>query len=122
MKTLSRLSFPSSQRVDDRIAHLPKRRCVVTVRDSDSNTEDVFSFGDVYALAVTYHHARSEEMIQAYDQVVEIDDSTWLRDIQNRVSHVDGLAERLRHYRINLDDGPCYEFISGSYEYSKNGA
>jgi hypothetical protein len=94
----------------------------VTVRDSDSPREESFAFGDVYAMNVTYHHACSEEMIKAYDQLVEIADSEWLRAIQERVATSGGQAGELRHYRIYLDDGPCYEFISGSHEYSQKTA
>jgi hypothetical protein len=123
MKTLARLSFPSSQRLNDCIESLPKRRRVVIVRDSDSEKEDSFSFADVYAISVTFHHACSEDMISAYDQLVQVDSSDWLREIQKRVSSRNSEAKTLSHYRIYLDDGPCYEFICGSYEYSnKNGA
>ncbi len=122
MRTLMRLSFPSSQRVDDRVEHLPKRRRVVTVRDSDSTKEDSFVFEDVYAMRVTYHHACSDEMRAAYDCLMEFDDSSWLREIQDRVTTAGGPADHLRHYRIYLDDGPCYEFISGSYKYSPESA
>ena len=119
MKTIARLSFPSSQRLDDRIESLPKRCRVVTVRDSDSEKEDSFLFSDIHAICVTFHRACSEDMISAYDQLIQLDSSDWLREVKKRVSSAGGDAKSLNHYRIYLDDGPCYEFICGSHEYSK---
>jgi hypothetical protein len=122
MKILSRLSFPSSQRLDDHIDRQSKRRCVLSVRDSDTQQEESFAFEDVYAMSVTYHSACSKEMITAYDQLVVIADSEWLRAIQAAVAASGGRADGLRHYRIYLDGGPCYEFISENYEHSKKSA
>jgi len=73
-------------------------------------------------MSVTYHHACSKEMIKAYDQLVVIADSEWLRAVQGAMAESSGKADGLRHYRIYLDGGPCYEFISENYEYSKKSA
>jgi len=118
MKTLARLGFPSSQRVDDRFERLPRRCHVVAVRDSDSDQVELFTFNDVEAVRITYHSACSEDMMLAYDQLVEIYDSEWLTGVKKEFEPLD--ATGLRHLRLYLDDGPCYEFLCRSAGHTQN--
>jgi hypothetical protein len=111
MTTLARLRFPSSQRRGDDLEVRPGRACAMTVRDSDSQRFDTFLFDGIFASQVTYHSACSVDMIEAYDRLVEVSSSLWLREVQARVADAGG-PSTLKHYRIYLDDGPCYEFIA----------
>lgn len=57
-------------------------------------------------------------MSVAYDKIVDLGETIWLIQIKNRMrEHGEGLSfpsgppDHLKHLMINLDDGPCYEFI-----------
>ena len=119
MKTLARLGFPSSQRLVARIEHQPKRQSTVTVSDSDSKKEDKFSFSGIAALTVTYHDACTEEMVRAYDQLVELTDSDWLCETKKKLERTRSSAVGLRHFRLYVDDGPCFDFICEGYEHAQ---
>jgi hypothetical protein len=120
MNPLAKLSFPSSQRLSARLEHQQKRQSTVTISDSDSDIEEIFAFGGIAALSLTYHDACTTEMVRAYDQLVEIDESLWLREIKQ---HYKGATpeDQLHHYRIYLDNGPCFDFICETYKHQKNG-
>lgn len=90
----------------------------MTIRDSDSEQAESFSFDGVEAVRITYHRACSEEMIRAYDQLVEIEDSEWLVEVRSRV-RAEGPKAPVRHLRIYFDDGPCYEFLCTSCSHGK---
>ncbi len=113
MKTLAKLRFPSSQRHSERLDQHPKRERIVVVRDSDSEMEDHFIFRGVVALKITYHDACAPEATTAYDRLVEVPSSEWASDIQKRMKQ----NRQVFHYRLYLDDGPCYDFLAESFEY-----
>jgi hypothetical protein len=119
MKTLAKLRFPSSQRLSERLDQHPKRERVVVVRDSDSAMEDHFIFRGVAALLITYHDACPIEANAAYDSLVEVPNSKWAAEISQRMKR----NTQISHYRLYLDDGPCYDLLAESYEYrNENGA
>lgn len=118
MKMLAKLSFPSSQRIDQSLEVLPRRRHVVAVRDSDSDKIDRFAFDDVLAARITYHTACSVEMVAAYDKLVEICKSDWLSEVKNTIDAAGGDGSNLRQFMLYLDDGPCYEFVCRNAEYT----
>jgi hypothetical protein len=115
MKTLAKLRFPSSQRLSERLEQHPKRERMVVVKDSDSEMEDHFIFRSVSALLVTFHDACGAEARIAYDRLVEIEGSEWATEIKNRIKQ----NRQIIHFRIYLDDGPCYDILAESYEYKQ---
>jgi hypothetical protein len=119
MNTLTNFSFPSSQRVDQTLEVLPRRRHVVAVRDSDSNKVDRFTFEDVLVMRITYHKACRVDMVGAYDKLVEICDSDWLSEVKKTVEAASGEGADLRQFMLYLDDGPCYEFVCRGAVYTK---
>ena len=120
MTSLVTLSFPSSQRLSARLEHQQKRQSIVTISDSDSDIEERFEFSGIAALTLTYHDACTKEMVCAYDQLVEIDESLWLREIKKNYTGTTPEGQ-LHHYRIYVDDGPCFDFICETYKHQKNG-
>ena len=119
MKTLASLSFPSSQRVDQSLEVLPRRQHVVAVLDSDSDRVDRFVFNDVLSARITYYKACTAAMVSAYDKLVEISDSEWLSEVKKTVEAANGDGSNLRQFMLYFDDGPCYEFVCRSAEYTK---
>jgi hypothetical protein len=115
MKTLATIRFPSSQRVGERLEQRPQKERVIVIRDSDSEMEDHFIFRGVSAMLVTSLDACPADAVSAYDQLVEVTGSEWAEEIKKRMKQ----SRQITHYRLYLDDGPCYDFLAESYEYSK---
>lgn len=104
----------SSGRSHDLVRQLGRREVEVSVHDDEQPSERLI-FGGVESFRVTYHHSCTLEMIDAYDRVVELPESVWLDEVRRQLqSHRDS-SDGLRHLRIYLDDGPCYEFICRSF-------
>src|SRR5438034_7082704 len=112
-KDLFTLPLPSSALSDGGVAfRVRPHRAVVLVCSWDDRPAGPLAlvFESVEALKCTYHKACTVEQIRlAYDTVVDLGASGWLREIAGR--HNRGEAADLRHLMIYFDDGPCYEFI-----------
>ena len=96
---------------------LPRRTCVLSFQFEGANggweTCELLFHG-VAAFKCTYLPALTAEMIQsAYDKLVAIESTSWLRDA-NSVRRLEPTP--LRHLRICFDDGPCYEFLCAEFE------
>jgi len=73
-------------------------------------------FCGVESFMCTYYTANSLEVFEAYDRVVDLGDTEWLRTISKNLIRAGGSIDGLKHFRVYFDDGPCYEFISRSFE------
>ena len=104
----------SSGRSSDCVRQLGRREVEVSVADGEQPTQCLL-FGGVESFRTTYHHSCTREMVDAYDRVVELPQTTWLEEVRQQLVGVGDSAEGLRHLRIYLDDGPCYEFICRSF-------
>ena len=62
---------------------------------------------------VSYDSISDEELLDAYDRVVAVQDSEWLRQVYPRRPW-DGLE--LKHYRMFFDSNGCYECVAESFE------
>ena len=104
----------SSGRSHDLLRQLDRRQIEVSVHDDEQPSERLF-FGGVESFRVTYHHSCTLDMIDAYDRVVELPETGWLAEVQQQLRHAGDPTDGLRHLRIFLDDGPCYEFICRTF-------
>jgi hypothetical protein len=115
VKTSSKLSLPSSGRNGELLKILPKRDYLLSVRYEE--TTDELLFKRVEALRVTHYRACSLEMLAAYDTVTFME-SAWLGEVLKQLQKAGEPVEGLRHLRLYLDDGPCYEFICHDFEFN----
>jgi len=119
-KILWELPFPSSGGGKKLISELPKRNLAVTVQGDEAGVRVVFE--QVEAYKCTYYFALTDEMLIAYDRIVDLGETNWLTEVRNRLrghgeslSSPSGPPDRLLHLMINFDDGPCYEFICQNF-------
>ena len=118
----------------ERFRKLPGNRCDLTFEyegDSDETVHVRLIFDGVHAFKCTYFYACTVEMISAaYDKVVDLGQSEWLiattsqmltygRDLLAQYDHD---VDKLKHYTIFFDDGPCYEFICASFSVEESQA
>jgi hypothetical protein len=52
----------------------------------------------------------------AYDTLVEIEESSWLNELKTSAPDDWNEAEKLHHYMIYFDGSGCYEIIGNSWE------
>jgi len=115
VKTLVKLPFPSSGRLSDRILFPTKRDFVIEIADCDSSAVERLTFQQVEVLNITYGHAVGPDVNTAYDRLIDVVNSVLLSNTEARliVAGVETLS--LRHYRLYLDDGPCYDILCHGY-------
>jgi hypothetical protein len=83
--------------------------------DGDKIVALTIIFQGVEAFKCTYHNTIGAELIRlAYDRVVDLGTTQWLKDIQSELLNRPEDVTSLRHLAIYFDDGPCYEFICRS--------
>ncbi len=97
-----------------------QRKCSLEYSyESEKDFSVVFEqiiFDGVESFKCTYYKSCSIEMIEAYDKVLKVENSTWLEEIIRNLSNAQADARNLKHLRIYFDDGPCYEFVCQSFE------
>ena len=71
------------------------------------------TFSGVEAFAFTSHESCTEDQVDAYDVLVEVPDSPWIRQLQ--VARV-APTHQLRHMRIYFDEIGCYEVAAADFE------
>jgi hypothetical protein len=96
------------------------RRCSLSysyeIENTDFEVHERLVFEGVEAFKCTYYTANSVEVFDAYDRILKIVPSSWLKEIKNNLTQNGTEASSLAHLRIFFDDGPCYEFICRSFE------
>jgi hypothetical protein len=106
-------------------AKLLGRSCSLETSMEGAGTEMkqlLFFFEEVEAFKCTYYEARSPAMSDAYDRIIEYENSAWLTEIKAQLSrNVRVVTSNLKHYMINFDDGPCYEFVCRKIEVQIDG-
>lgn len=70
------------------------------------------TFRGVEAFFFTSFESCSPDQVAAYDRVVAIRASEWLKQLRSRRAIEESLA---RHYRIFFDDVGCYEVIASEF-------
>jgi hypothetical protein len=96
------------------VQQLGRREVEVVIGDGENPSQRLV-FGGVESFRVTYYHACASDMHEAYDQVIELGTTPWFSDIQQKLHGYGDATDGLRHLRLYLDDGPCYEFICRSF-------
>ncbi len=114
MNVLWKMPTCSSGRFDDRLRQLDRRVVEISIHDGEQPAERLV-FGGVESFRVTYHHACTLDMIKAYDRVIELPETPWLAEIRQQLLKAGDSANGLRHLRMYLDDGPCYEFVCRTF-------
>ena len=69
-------------------------------------------FRGVEAFSFTSFESCSPEQVSAYDKVVAVRGSEWLKQIRSRRAVEESLG---RHYRIFFDEVGCYEVIASEF-------
>lgn len=78
-------------------------------------------FSKCWGINITHYVAIDAKWIQlAYDKVVDLGDTRWLRSIRSNIVASRIETGQLRHLMICFDDGPLYEFICESFEVEEN--
>jgi hypothetical protein len=81
-------------------------------RPTEGTIHQELIFSGVAAFKCTYGLLCGSDMItRAYDALVDLGESEWLRALRDRPEgrYREGIS--LHHIAIFFDDGPCYEFI-----------
>jgi len=71
-------------------------------------------FGGLHALVFTAHASCTRDQVRAYDRLVRVKDSDWLRSLT-------GADPSLRHFRIYFDEFGCYDIAAASFEVRSQG-
>ena len=94
---------------------LPKRVCVLSysyeAEEDDFTVIERMIYEGVESFQCTHYFSVSLQMIKAYDKILDIRKSVWLKEVTRNLSDNGGQIEGLKHFRTYFDDGPCYEFI-----------
>jgi hypothetical protein len=113
------LPVPSTALEDGgpKLVMFPRREFALRMsyEESDEDRLVTLVFEHVEAFKVTYYHARSTAMLDAYDRLVDLGHTNWLIEIS---ANLDGHGESpigLLHLMINFDHGPCYETVCRSH-------
>ena len=70
------------------------------------------SFRGVESFSFTSFESCSPDQVAAYDEVVVVCASKWLKQLRSRRASEESLA---RHYRIFLDEVGCYEVVASEF-------
>lgn len=118
-KTLWQLPVPSTALLDGGpvFEKRPRREVALRMMYETDEGEQVVAlvFDGVEALKVTYDRARGDRMLEAYDRLVDQEQTAWLDEISGNLKQHGGDVVGLTHLMINFDDGPCYEVICRSH-------
>lgn len=125
VETVWKMSIPSTGLIQSpKFSMSSERRCLLEYSYENEKDFSIVSekliFDGVESFKCIYHKACSLEMIEAYDKVLNIENSIWLNEIRNNLTRNEADALSLKHFRIYFDDGPCYEFICRSFEVVNN--
>lgn len=118
-KTIWQLPVPSTALLDGGPVFEKRARREIALRmsyETDDGGEVVaLVFEGVEAFRVTYDRARGDWMLEAYDRLVDLGQTSWLSEISGNLTQHGADAAGLAHLIINFDDGPCYEVICRSH-------
>ena len=117
--TLWQLPVPSTALLDGGPVFEKRPRREIALRmsyETDAGVEVVaLVFERVEAFKVTYDRARGDWMLEAYDRLVDLGQTSWLGELSANLKQHGTDATGLAHLIINFDDGPCYEVICRSH-------
>lgn len=84
---------------------------------NDKKTKYKLHFKNVYGYQYSSEILRTEYYIDAYNKIIEITDSNWLKPLNEQdLSHLNLENEDLHHYMIYFDGNGIYSFIAKSFE------
>lgn len=119
VKTLWQLPVPSTSLLEDGPAFEKRVRREIALRlsyETDEGVEVVvLVFEAVEAFKVTYYCARGDWMLAAYDRLVDLGQTPWVRELTDNLERHGLDPGGLNHLMINFDDGPCYEVVCRSH-------
>lgn len=122
VKVIWELPFPSSA-VEGGVIfrELIRRACALECEFEDDEGALIFftlTFDGVEAYKCTYKACSFNMVSDAYDQVVDLEQTDWLNHIKTQltVNSDSRSIDDLKHLMIYFDDGPCYEFICRTFK------
>lgn len=102
---------PSNSLESVRFEEHMKRVCSLDIKLEDAEGRSIsllLRFSEVVAFKCTYLPALTEDMIKAYNALVDLQ-TPWLEEA-SLLAEDFGESGPKRHFRICFEDGPCYEF------------
>lgn len=120
MKVLWETPVPSTSFIGSiHFGVFPKRtiKLEFSFEDNDGDEKkNILIFNEVISYKCTYLYGIASEMYTiSYDKLVDMGETEWAKTIQN-IMQRQGKEDKLFHYQICFDAGPCYEFICGNYQ------
>ena len=119
MKTIYTLPVPSTSLLNDAEFEMQLgRTCTLSCEyehQGEINNVLTMFFDGVEAFRCTYYRAVSLDLLEAYDKVVDLGETEWLRDLRNNLTECKMDATSLSHLATYFDDGPAYEFICRAF-------
>ncbi len=113
------LPFPSTELIEMPIIQFTgskKLSILLKFESEDECAKFSVNFNNVKSFKCTYLDAVDVEMIKtSYDKLITLS-SDWLSSVNNISQRVSNQPLELYHYRLFLDEGPCYEVICSEVE------
>jgi hypothetical protein len=81
-------------------------------QEDGSYALDSFRFEGVEAFRFTLYETCEPEQVEAYDMLIDVEGSSWLRD--HRAKKIEDNPD-LKHYRVFFDEIGCYDIIATSF-------
>ncbi|MCC6663358.1 MAG: hypothetical protein IT375_06410 [Polyangiaceae bacterium] len=123
MKELFALPEPSTALVGNQVtlAKNPGRQWSLVLEYepdvASPERKGVLEFSDVEAFRCTYESSCGPEVIGAYDKLVDVGQTEWLKHAVSNLARRGKPSRDLLHLMILFDDGPCYEFLCRRWRY-----
>lgn len=105
-----RSPFPSQEFDDAPEVKLKYEELILSYRVEGKPFE--IRFRGIVAFCFTQFRACRKEHLAAYDKLVALGESEWIREIMSATQSVEGT----HHYRIFIDDVGCYDVIARAVE------
>jgi hypothetical protein len=120
-KKLYKLPFPSTSLLTDPVFEKRVKRTCSLICKYEGSTEDKIDvltllFEQVETFRCTYYKACGQYVIDAYDKVIDLGETDWLKEIKSNLLQNGGTADNLTHLMTYFDDGPAYEFICRGFK------
>lgn len=88
----------------------------VSIRFADEDGQEVaIQFGQALSFSFVGFELCTDDMLDAYDKVIQLHKSKLLRKI-GRLKRA--LPSGLHHYRMFLDDIGCYDVVAATFEHN----
>jgi hypothetical protein len=117
------LKAPSLQRIAAVFRKSPAKLTIsYRVKSGEETSTENLQFIEPLAHSVYSLFTVPEFASIAYDKVVELEDSDWLKEVRARIESRPSMISTsdLRHLAVMFDNGPYYDFICRDFAHVRN--